>query len=120
MGSPETIKLLTELVSRQTAAPAGAKPSDELDRHRLRLENDLTSMTAEVQELGHVIARDDENAANMAKFQLSRPGPRRALCPRLPQVGTVVPGTYAGVNTEGLNHCSTFKLLLGEMTELFG
>src|SRR5215469_9677951 len=56
----------------------------------------------------------------MAMFQLSRPGPRRALCPRLPQVGTVVPGTYSAENTEGSNHCNTFKLLLGEITEFLG
>lgn len=64
------IKLLTELLARQSSTPAGTRPPDELDRHRLRLENDLVSLTDQVKELGDVIAQDDEKASKMAGVQI--------------------------------------------------
>jgi capsular exopolysaccharide synthesis family protein len=64
------IKMLTDLISKQGIGPGGTRPLDELDRHRLKLENELASLNDQIQELGHVIELDDNKATRMAKFQL--------------------------------------------------
>jgi capsular exopolysaccharide synthesis family protein len=63
------IKMLSDLIAKQGDG-AGARQGDELDRHRLRLDNELISLTEQINELGHQIALDEGNANKMAGKQL--------------------------------------------------
>src|SRR5262249_26054755 len=63
------IKMLTDVIAK-AGVPGGTRQLDELDRHRLKLENELASLNDQIQELGHVIELDDNKAPRMAKSQL--------------------------------------------------
>src|SRR4029079_18096526 len=105
-------------------APETAEAAAEVEPRRTEVATALNWVWFQVLKLSARSSKCNRSPAvkvlNRARFQLSRPGPRSALCPKFPRVGTVVPGTYSAENTDGSNHCITFKLLLGEITESFG
>jgi capsular exopolysaccharide synthesis family protein len=66
----QRIKMLSDLIAKQGLGVTGGRPNDELDRHRLKLENELASMTDQIKELGDQIELNDAKAERMAKHQL--------------------------------------------------
>jgi capsular exopolysaccharide synthesis family protein len=69
-GHPEMVALNRQIdLLEKEVADRGGPPSDELDRYRRKLENELGSITKQLEVLGTDIVADESNATKMSELQ---------------------------------------------------